>query len=68
MNQLLDRHLGVLKIEDTTRTGYESMIRLLPTLGDLPIGRIDGETLDAFYAELRRCRALCDHRTDENGP
>jgi integrase len=68
VNQLLDRHLGVLKIEDTTRTGYESMIRLRPTLGDLPIGRIDGETLHAFYAELRRCRALCDHRTDEIGP
>jgi integrase len=72
VNQLLDRYLGVLKIEDTTRTGYESLIRLYirPKLGDLPIGRIDGETLDAFYAELRRCRALCDrrpridHRTD----
>jgi integrase len=72
VNQLLKRYLGVLKIEDTTRAGYESMIRLYirPLLGDLSISRIDGETLDAFYAELRRCRARCDrrsridHRTD----
>jgi len=72
VNQLLERYLGVLEIEDTTRSGYDSMIRLYirPLLGDLPIGRIDGETLDAFYAELRRCRARCnrrarvDHRTE----
>jgi integrase len=72
VNQLLDRYLGVLEIEDTTRNGYERLIRLYirPLLGDLPIGRIDGETLDAYYAELRRCRARCDrrarvaHRTD----
>lgn len=72
VDQLLERYLGVLKIEDTTRAGYESLIRLYvrPLLGDLPIGRIDGETLDAFYAELRRCRARCgrksyvDHRTN----
>jgi integrase len=72
VNQLLERYLDVLEIEDTTRSGYESMIRLYirPMLGDLAIGRIDGETLDAFYAELRRCRARChrrsriDYRTD----
>ncbi|MDT7653662.1 MAG: integrase, partial [Pseudonocardiales bacterium] len=72
VSQLLERYLSVLEIEDTTRWGYESMIRLYirPLLGDLAIGRIDGETLDAFYAELRRCRARCDrrsridHRTD----
>jgi hypothetical protein len=53
VNQLLDRYLGVLEIEDTTRSGYESMIRLYirPLLGPLRIGRIDGETLDSFYAE-----------------
>ncbi|MDN5749873.1 MAG: tyrosine-type recombinase/integrase [Pseudonocardia sp.] len=73
VNQLLVRYLGVLKIEDTTRNGYERLIRLYirPLLGDLSIGRIDGETLDAYYAELRRCRARCDrrarvdHRTDD---
>ncbi len=64
VNQLLERYLELLKIEDTTRSGYERMIRLYirPLLGDLSIGRIDGETLDSFYAELRRCRARCDRR------
>lgn len=64
VDQLLERYLGVLEIEDTTRSGYESMIRLYirPLLGGLSLGRIDGETLDAFYAELRRCRARCDRR------
>jgi integrase len=73
LNQLLDRHLGMLEVEDTTRSGYENMIRLYirPLLRPLRIGRIDGETLDSFYAELRRCRARCDrrprvdHRTDD---
>ena len=65
VDQLLERYLGVLEIEDTTRSGYDSMIRLYirPLLGELSLGRIDGETLDAFYAELRRCRARCDRRT-----
>ena len=27
-----------------------------PLLGHLPVGALDGETLDSFYAELRRCR------------
>jgi len=72
VNQLFDRYLGVLNIEATTREGYERNARLhiRPILGQLPIGRIDGETIDSFYAQLRRCRAHCngrryvEHRTD----
>src|SRR3954447_10777798 len=72
VNQLLDRYLGVLEIEDTTRAGYDSIARnyVRPLLGHLAIGRVNGETLDAFYSELRRCRTRCDrrrridHRTD----
>jgi integrase len=72
IDQLLDRYLSVLKIEDTTRSGYERLIRLhiRPVLGALPIGRVGGETVDAFYASLRACRARCggrpyvEHRTD----
>jgi Phage integrase, N-terminal SAM-like domain len=54
VDQLLDRFLNVLKIEDTTRAGYERLIRLhiRPVLGALPIGRINGETVDAFHARL----------------
>ena len=50
-----------------TRASLRNYIR--PLLGRLSIARIDGETLDSFYAELRRCRARCnrrpriDHRT-----
>jgi len=72
VEQLLERYLDVLKIEDTTRAGYDRLIRLhvIPALGELPIGRVDGETLDSFYAELRRCRVRCrrrvfvEHRTN----
>jgi integrase len=71
VDQLLDRYLDVLKIEDTTRSGYERLIRLHigPVLGALPIGRVNGETVDSFYAQLRTCRARCggqsyaEHRT-----
>ncbi|MCU1653088.1 MAG: integrase family protein [Pseudonocardia sp.] len=64
VNQLMERYLGVLRVEDTTRDGYERLIRkyIQPVLGDLPIGRIDGETLDAYYAELQRCRWRCSRR------
>jgi integrase len=64
VNQLLDRYLPVLDIEDTARAGYENALRLYirPLLGDLPLSRINGETLDAFYADLRRCRARCNRR------
>jgi integrase len=71
VRQLMERYLDVLTIEDTTRVGYERLVRLHiePLLGDLSIGRIDGETLDSFYKELRTCRAHCrgrrfvEHRT-----
>jgi hypothetical protein len=53
------------------RAGYERLIRLhiRPVLGALPIGRINGKTVDAFHASLRACRARCggrryiEHRT-----
>ena len=73
VDELLARHLDVLKIEDTTRSGYERLVRLYirPVLGDVPIGRVTGETVDSFYAQLRRCRVRCngrgplvDHRTN----
>ena len=71
VGQLLGRYLEVLKIEDTTRAGYERLIRLhiRPVLGSLSIGRVNGETVDSFYAQLRTCRSRCggrasvDHRT-----
>jgi hypothetical protein len=48
----------VLKIEDTTRTGYERLIRLhiRPVLGSLSIGRVNGETT-ASRSDLGRTSA-----------
>ena len=46
----------------STRDGsYEGYIRnhIRPLLGKLPVGRLNGETLDSFYAILRTCRAHC---------
>jgi hypothetical protein len=64
VGQLLDRYLEVLTIEDTTRAGYERLVRrhIRPVLGSLPISRVNGETIDSFYTQLRRCRARCDGR------
>jgi integrase len=72
VRQLLGRYLEVVKIEETTRDGYERLIRLHiePFLGGVAISKVDGEALDSFYAELRTCRAHCrgrryvEHRTE----
>jgi hypothetical protein len=62
--QLLDRWLQVLDVDPSTRWGYDGKIRkhIRPLLGSLPLTRLDVETLDSFYAELRRCRDHCDGR------
>jgi integrase len=72
VNQLLDRYLELLDVDVNTRTGYRGYIEnhIRPLLGKLPVGRLDGETLDSFYKILRTCRAHCDgqkyieHRTN----
>ncbi|NLT54989.1 MAG: tyrosine-type recombinase/integrase [Actinomycetales bacterium] len=71
VNQLMDRYLEVLDVEETTRDSYQGYIRnhIRPLLGELPLAQLDGEILDSFYALLRTCRAHCrgramtDHRT-----
>jgi integrase len=52
VNQLMDRYLELIKIEETTHGTYEGYIRnhIRPLLGELPIGRLGGEVLDSFYA------------------
>ncbi|WDZ84903.1 tyrosine-type recombinase/integrase [Micromonospora cathayae] len=61
LNQLLDKWLDVADIEPTTRMGYENKlnkhVRLV--LGKLSLNRLDAETLESFYASLRRCRDWC---------
>jgi integrase len=57
VDQLMDRYFQVLQVESTTRVTYEGYVRnhIRPLLGDLALSRLDGELLDSFYAELRRC-------------
>ena len=47
---------GVKEISPTTLEGYRRQIdqRINPALGRIPVRRLDVETLDGFYAELRR--------------
>jgi integrase len=71
VNQLMDRYVEVLDVEETTKRGYIGYIEkhIRPQLGPLQVGKVDAEVLDAFYANLRRCRDNCrgrlavDHRT-----
>jgi integrase len=64
LNQLLDRWLDVAELEETTRSGYVRKLdkHVRPVLGSLQVGRLDAETLESFYAVLRRCRDRCNGR------
>ncbi|WP_442791935.1 tyrosine-type recombinase/integrase [Micromonospora sp. NBC_01740] len=61
LNQLLDKWLDVADIEPTTRMGYVNKLNkhVRPVLGKLALTRLDAETLESFYASLRRCRDWC---------
>ncbi|MEQ4204037.1 hypothetical protein [Actinopolymorpha sp. B9G3] len=71
VNQLLDRWLEMVELEPTTRAGYVEKIekRIRPTIGKVEVGKLDAETIDSLYAQLRRCREHChgrkyvEHRT-----
>jgi integrase len=71
VDQLLDRYLDQPDGAPNTLTLYHGYLRnhISPFLGHLKVGQLDVEHLDAFYAELRRCRTHCsgcrgvDHRT-----
>ena len=74
VNQMLDRYLTVLDVEPTTRGTYEGYIRnhIRPVLGQLPLGRLEADTIESFYGQLRTCRSRCggrplvDHRTADD--
>ncbi|MEQ7007657.1 tyrosine-type recombinase/integrase [Actinopolymorpha sp. B17G11] len=71
VNQLLDRWLEMVELERTTRAGYVGKIEkhIRPTIGKVEVGKLDAETIDSLYAQLRRCREHChgrkytEHRT-----
>jgi integrase len=70
--QLMEKYLPLADVEPLTRRSYESKyeVHIRPILGSIPLAKLDTETLDSFYAELRRCRKHCrgkaelDHRTE----
>jgi integrase len=66
VNQLLDRHIELLDVADSTKRVYEGYARkhIRPLLGSLKVSQIatNAEALESFYAELRRCRDHCDGR------
>ena len=65
LNQLLDRWLDVVELEPTTRKGYVSKLdkHVRPVLGKLSLAKLDAETLESFYALLRKCSARCGGRS-----
>lgn len=71
VRQLINKYLEVANLDPSTRRGYQRNFHnhVAPLFGDQPVGKIDAQILDSFYAELARCRAHCDgkrrtaHRT-----
>jgi integrase len=61
VDQLLERYLDQFDGSPNTVELYRTHIRnhISPLLGHLKVGQLTPETLDSFYAELRRCRTHC---------
>jgi integrase len=71
VDQLLERYLDQFSGGENTLELYRGHVsnHISPLLGPLKVGQLTPETLDSFYAELRRCRTHCtskrrtiDHR------
>jgi integrase len=64
VDQLLERYLDQFDGAASTLTLYRGYVRnhISPFLGKVKVGALDADMLDAFYAELRRCRDHCAGR------
>lgn len=64
VDQLLERYLDQFDGAASTLTLYRGYVRnhISPFLGKIKVGALDADTLDVFYAELRRCRHHCSGR------
>jgi integrase len=60
----VEEWLAIAELEVSTRLGYGSYIDryIGPALGSTPIKNLTVQTLDQYYASLRRCRARCPGR------
>jgi integrase len=68
LGYLLERWLPQHDVDEHTKSTYESLIRnhIHPALGGVRLAtllRNATETVEFYYADLRRCRARCDGRT-----
>jgi integrase len=65
VNQLLDRYLEVVDLDDSTRNTYVGYLdrHVRPVLGNVLLSKLDAEMLDSLYGQLRRCRARCNGRS-----
>lgn len=61
VRQVIEKWLEVTELEDKTRQRNDGLLRnhIGPTFGDLPASKLDAETLERYYARLRRCSRLC---------
>jgi integrase len=72
VDQLIAKYFPVLDVDTLTMRGYKSKYEnhIRPLIGSVQLSRLDIETLDSFYSELRTCRDHCrgrrcsQHRTD----
>ena len=72
VDQLIAKYFSVLDADTSTMRGYKSKYQnhINPLIGSIQLSRLDIETLDSFYTELRKCRDHCrgrqyvQHRTD----
>lgn len=70
---VLDAWLTTHEVDPSTLASYKRSVekRIKPALGSVALANITPRVLEAFYAELRRCRDRCDrkpfieHRTAE---
>lgn len=64
VDQLLERYLDQFDGAASTLKLYQGYVRnhIAPFLGRIKVGALDADTLDSFYAELRRCRDHCSGR------
>jgi integrase len=64
VNQLLDRYLAVVELEESARKTYVRCpdVHVCPMLGALPLSKLNGEVLDTFYASCAAARRVVARR------
>src|SRR4051812_35210899 len=58
----IDAWLSVHEVDETTLGNYRSYVErtIKPALGNVPISKLKAQTLELFYAQLRKCSERCN--------